>query len=236
MSDENLVVIVGAGPGLGGAVAAAFAHGGARVVLLARDEQRLRALAEETGAAGWVSADVTDERALRDAFATIRERYGYPGVLVHNPSVAYEAPPTRTPVAELHNGLALAAGSLLIAIQEVAGAMRAAHSGTILVTGSGTALTGSTWSAGLAAQKAAVRNLTLSAAAELEPEGIHVATITINGLLNTPGFEPEHIAAEYVRLHQRARTLHDSARSAPSGNSGGTDAWRSEINWPNTAG
>lgn len=236
MSDEDLVLILGAGPGLGRAIGAAFARAGARVVLLARDEERLRALAEETGAAGWVSADASDEEALREALATIRERHGHPGVLVHNPSVAYEAPPTRTPVVELQNGLALAAGSLLIAIQEVAGAMQTARNGTILVTGSGAALTGSTWSAGLAAQKAAVRNLTLSAAAELEPDGIHVATVTINGLLGAPGFEPERIAAEYVRLHQYARTLRDGAASAPSGKSGRADAWRREINWPNTAG
>lgn len=236
MSDKNLVVLLGAGPGLGRAIAAAFAREGARVVLLARNEQRLHALADETGAAGYVSADAGDERALRDAFDTIRERFGDPGVLVHNPSVAYEAPPTRTPAAELANGFALAAGSLLVAIHEVAGSMRAARSGTILVTGSGASRSGSTWSAGLAAQKAAVRNLTLSAAAELEPDGIHVATITINGMLGTPGFEPDEIAAEYVRLHQQAMTLGDGAVPAPRENSGGTDTWRSEINWPKNAG
>lgn len=235
MSDEELVVLLGAGPGLGRAISAAFARDGARVVLLARDEQRLRELAEETGAAGWVSADVRDERALRAAFAAIRERHGNPSVLVHNPSVAYEAPPTSTPLAELKNGLLLAAGSLLVAIQEVAGTMRAARSGTILVTGSGAARTGSTWSASLAAQKAAVRNLTLSAADELGPDGIHVATITINGLLGSPGFEPEQIAAEYVRLHQHARTFHNGAASFPPEHSGGTDAWSTEINWPKKA-
>lgn len=236
MSDEDLVVILGAGPGLGRAIGSAFAHEGARVVLLARDEQRLRTLAEEIGAAGYVSVDAGDEHALRDAFATIRDRFGDPGVLVHNPSVAYEAPPTRTPVAELYNGFALAAGSLLVAIQELAGAMRAAHTGTILVTGSGAALRGSTWSAALAAQKSAVRNLTLSAAAELEPDGVHVAIVTINGTLGSPGFEPEQIAAEYVRLHQHARMLHSGAAPASRVNSGETDAWRAEINWPKKAG
>lgn len=236
MSDENLVVLLGAGPGLGRALGTAFARESTRVVLLARNEQRLRTLADETGAAGYVSADAGDESALRDAFATIRARFGDPGVLVHNPSVAYEAPPTRTPAAELASGFALAAGSLLVSIQEVAGSMRAARSGTILVTGSGAARSGSTWSAGLAAQKAAVRNLTLSAAAELEPDGIHVATITINGILGTPGFEPDEIAAEYVRLHQQALALGHDTASAPRENSGGTDTWRSEINWPKRTG
>ncbi len=235
MSDEDLVVILGAGPGLGRAVGTAFAQDGARVVLLARDEQRLRALAEQTGAAGWVSVDARDEPALRAAFAAIRERYGDPTVLVHNPSIAYEAPPTTTPLAELEEGLRLAAGSLLVAVQEVAGAMRTARNGTILVTGSGAALTGSTWSASLAVQKAAVRNLALSAADELGPDGIHVATITINGLLGSPGFEPEQIAAEYVRLHQYARTLRNGATAAPQEDTRGAAGWSSEINWPKKA-
>lgn len=232
MPDQDLVVVLGAGPGLGRAISAAFARDRARVVLLARDEDRLSALADETGAAGYVSADASDEPALRAAFATIRERFGDPDVLVHNPSIAFEAPPTRTPAAELAKGFALAAGSLLVAIQEVAGAMRDAGRGTILVTGSGASRTGSTWSAGLAAQKAAVRNLTLSAAAELEPDGVHVATVTINGLLGSPGFEPDEIAAEYVRLHRMARSRGDGAASAPNRNSGEADAWRAEIDWP----
>jgi NAD(P)-dependent dehydrogenase (short-subunit alcohol dehydrogenase family) len=212
----DLVVIVGAGPGLGRAVGRAFADAGAHVALLARDAARLDAMSAELDAATGVPVDVTDEAALRGAFASIRAELGDPTVLVHNPSAAYEATATATPLDVLLDGFALAAGSLLVAAQEVAPAMRRAGQGTILVTGSVAATTGSTWSAALAAQKAAVRNLTLSLAAELGPAGVRVATITIAGTLGTPGFEVDRIAAEYVRLATGDRT-------AP---------WTVDVPWP----
>jgi NAD(P)-dependent dehydrogenase (short-subunit alcohol dehydrogenase family) len=213
---HELVVIVGAGPGLGRALGRAFADAGAHVALLARDKARLDAMSAELGAATGVPVDVTDEAALRSAFASIRAELGDPTVLVHNPSVAYEATATGTPPDVLLDGFVLAAGSLLVAAQEVVPAMRRAGQGTILVTGSVAAITGSTWSAALAAQKAAVRNLTLSLAAELGAAGVRVATITIAGTLGTPGFEVDRIAAEYVRLATGDRT-------AP---------WTVDVPWP----
>ena len=211
----DLVVVVGAGPGLGRAIGHAFVERAAQVVLIARDERRLAEIADAVGAA-YVPVDVTDEPALRAAFATIRNRHGDPTVLVHNPSIAFEAPATETPLEALMAGFRLAAGSLLVAAQEVVPAMRGAGRGTILVTGNVTAVTGSTWSAALAAQKAAARNLALSLAAELAATGIRVATVTINGTLGRPGFEPWRIAEVYADLV-----------SAPA-----TTDWKPEVHWP----
>jgi short-subunit dehydrogenase len=102
---------------------------------------------------------------------------------------------------------------LLVAAQEVAPAMRAARAGTILATGSSIANVGSTNSAGLAVQKAAVRSLTRSLAAELRSEGVHVATVTIYGTIaaGTP-FDADRIADTYWRVH----------REPP-------DSWRVEV-------
>lgn len=195
----DVVVVIGAGPGLGQAIGQAFVQHGDQVVLIARNEKRLRETAVAVGGID-IPVDVTDEPALRAAFATIRSRYGDPTVLVHNPSLAVAAPATETPLEALLSGFRLAAGSLLVAAQEVAPAMREAGRGTILVTGNSAALTGSTWSAALAAQKAAARNLAMSLAAELGPAGVRVVTITINGVLGRPGFELPRIAATYVEL------------------------------------
>lgn len=192
-------MVIGAGPGLGQAIGQAFVQHGDQVVLIARNEKRLRETAVAVGGID-MPVDVTDEPALRAAFATIRSRYGDPTVLVHNPSLAVAAPATETPLDALLSGFRLAAGSLLVAAQEVAPAMREAGRGTILVTGNSAALTGSTWSAALAAQKAAARNLAMSLAAELGPAGVRVVTITINGVLGQPGFELPRIAATYVGL------------------------------------
>lgn len=226
MSNPEVVVVLGAGPGLGAAIATAFARLPATVVLLARNRTRLDelagSLADRTGApVHGVVADAADEASLREAFAEVRRRHGDPTVLVHNPSIAVEAPPTRTSLPDLMDGVRLTAGSLLVAAHEVVPAMRAAGRGTILVTGSGAATTGSTWSAGLGVQKAAVRNLSLSLAQELARDGINVSTVTIRGLLGTAGMEPDRIAEEYVRLH----ALTDQPPTQ----------WQRELDWTGSA-
>jgi NADP-dependent 3-hydroxy acid dehydrogenase YdfG len=217
-----VVVVLGAGSGLGRAIGKAFAEYGAKVVLMARNYGRLERISAEIGAAGIAAVDATDEIALRSAFNTVRESLGHPSVLVHNPSIAIEEPATRTSRSDLMAGFKLAPGSLLVAAQEIAPAMRHAGRGTILVTGNAAGLTGSTWSAALAAQKAAVRNLAFSLAAELGPDGVHVTTITIAGILGSPGFEHDRIAAEYVRL----ATLDEAALHAAG------LTWPTEVTWP----
>ena len=234
----EVAVILGAGPGLGRAVALALASSGTPVALMARSADRLAALADEvakgvsrevsrgtsgkaSGAGGAaalpVAVDLADEAALRDAFAAVRERLGDPTVVVHNPSVTIEAPATATPYDGLMQAFRTSVGSLLVAAQEVAPAMRAAGRGTIVVTGSQAALVGSTWSAAVGVQKAAVRNLVLSLAAELGPAGVHVATVTVMGVLGRPGFEVEAIAAEYSAVVAEA--------------DGPPDRWRTEVVW-----
>jgi NAD(P)-dependent dehydrogenase (short-subunit alcohol dehydrogenase family) len=60
--------------------------------------------------------------------------------------------------------------------------------------------------AGLGVAKAGLRNLAYSAAAELAPDGVHVTTVTIRGILKAgTAFDPELIAEHYWRLHQQGR-------------------------------
>ena len=68
---------------------------------------------------------------------------------------------------------------------------------------------------GLGVGKAAMRNYVLSLAKECQPLGIHVATVTICGMVKagTP-FDPDLIAAEFWRLYQQD-----------------ADAWEAEVLW-----
>ena len=76
----------------------------------------------------------------------------------------------------------------------------------MLFTGGGLALNPWPQAAALAVGKAGLRNLVYSLAAELEPAGIHVATVTIAGMVQ-PGteFDPERIADVYWQLHSEPR-------------------------------
>jgi short-subunit dehydrogenase len=90
----------------------------------------------------------------------------------------------------------------LVAAQQVIPHMKAQRQGTILFTGGGLALQPHPKYASIAVGKAGIRNLSFSLAAELESAGIHVATVTIAGIVR-PGtaLDPDRIAEEYWRLH-----------------------------------
>jgi NAD(P)-dependent dehydrogenase (short-subunit alcohol dehydrogenase family) len=203
---SETVVVVGAGPGLGLAIARRFAREGATVALLARNRQRLAGMVEELRGADGTGhafvADAGEPNELRSALAAVRDTLGNPTVLVHHVSVPVPGLPTEMDYDEFARGLAAGVGGLLVAAQELAPAMRAEGRGTVLVTGSGVALRPSAAYAGIAVQKAGVRSLALTLAQELGPHGIHVATVTVNGLIQ-PGtfYDPDRIAEEFWTLY-----------------------------------
>jgi len=199
--------VVGAGPGLGMAVARRFAREGYRPVLLARRPERLDLAGLATGGGDPVAVgvDVTDELSLRAAFAQVRDQVGHVEVLVYNVSTFLGGAVTEIGYDSFVRGLLAGIAGALVAAQEVVPAMRAAGRGTVLVTGGGTATEPSVTAAGLAVQKAGIRSLALSLAAELAPTGVHVATVTIRGTIaaGTP-FDPDLIAETYWQLHLRS--------------------------------
>lgn len=207
---QPILTVVGAGPGVGLAVARKFAHEGFRVALVARRADALAEYTAEFGKAGFeahgFAADAADEHSLRTAFAAIKEKLGAPSVLVYNAAVMKRAPPSQLRADDLVHDFRVNVAGALISAQAVADDMKAAGSGTILLTGGGLALTPMPAVASLGIGKAAIRNLTSSLAGEFEPAGIHVATVTICGFVK-PGthFDPDQIAEAYWTLHAQEK-------------------------------
>lgn len=180
-----VIIIAGAGSGVGAATARRFAAAGYDIGLLARDADRLRSLADELGRdgtnVGWAAADLADAEALDAALSEMGERTGRVDVLLHNASVWRGVKASELTAAQLQADLAVGAASLLTAVQAVLPVLRRQHTGTILATGGGTADRPDVAAASLGVQKAALRNLVQVLAAELAGEGIHVATVTVRG-------------------------------------------------------
>jgi short-subunit dehydrogenase len=82
------LLLIGAGPGLGAAVARRFAVGGYRVTLVARSAGGLSDLADslsDTGSdIGTIEADASDPEGLRVRMTQFYREDGAPGIVIYN--------------------------------------------------------------------------------------------------------------------------------------------------------
>jgi short-subunit dehydrogenase len=200
--DGRHLLLVGAGPGLGMAVARRFAVGGYRVTLVARSPDRLRALAGAlagTGATiGTVAADAGDPDGLGARMGELYAGDGAPGVIVYNAVLGAPDRLLSSTAAHLQAAYCVDVIGAIVVAQVAAPAMRAAGSGTILVTGGGFADHPIPALATVSLGKAALRSAATMLGADLEPDGIRVATLTIAGQIAAgTAFDPERIAERY---------------------------------------
>lgn len=205
---KPVCLIVGAGPGIGLSVAIAFAREGYDLALAARRTDKLammRGPIEKAGAKVQLyTADAGDEASLRGLFTRVRRDLGDPDVVVYNPASHAAGKPTSLKTSAVTADFQVNAMGALICAQEAAPAMMSRGRGTILLTGGGFAHEPAANYASLSLGKAALRNLTFSLAQELGAHGIHVATVTVYGFVQSgTHFDPARIAEAYLRLHKQ---------------------------------
>jgi NAD(P)-dependent dehydrogenase (short-subunit alcohol dehydrogenase family) len=202
-------LVVGAGPGIGQAVALGFAREGYDVALAARSPERLRTLRpalEKAGAASRAyAADAGDEASLRALFAAVRKDFGDPEVVVYNPAAHGLGKPTTLDTGRLLDDFRVNVAGALVCAREAAPAMKVKGRGTILLTGGGFAHEPAANYASLSLGKAALRSLAFTLAQELGAHGIHVATVTVYGFVQSgTHFDPGRIADAFLQLHRQS--------------------------------
>jgi short-subunit dehydrogenase len=175
---DAVVVITGASSGIGAATARAAARAGARVVLAARREERIRDLAAELGGGAIaMRCDVTD-RAQVDALAQAAlDAFGRIDVLVNNAGQGFQADIERIDLDDLRAVLELNLVAPLAMMQAVLPAMRAQGAGAIVNVSSGTTFADVPGTGGYVASKIALERLSAIARAELEGTGVVVSTL-----------------------------------------------------------
>ncbi|WP_039799930.1 SDR family NAD(P)-dependent oxidoreductase [Nocardia araoensis] len=192
-----VLLVLGAGPGVGLSVARLFAADGFTAVLACRLPEEAEPLAEQLREEGFdaqgVGVDLRDAADVARVVAGVGERHGRIDVLHFNPSVFREADPLRLSLAELLEDVTVGAGALLPAVQAARPFL--SEGARVLVTGSAAADKPWHRAASLGVQKAAVRNLVTSVDATLAPEGIRAVAVQINGVLGEGAFTRERVAA-----------------------------------------
>jgi NAD(P)-dependent dehydrogenase (short-subunit alcohol dehydrogenase family) len=200
------VVVVGAGPGLGTAIARRFGVEGMAVGLVSRSADSVNAARTELARSGvravGVTADAAQERQLTGALDALAEQLGPPGTVVYNAGlIQHDRPGDLTPEQHQAAYAVNVLGALTAAVH-VAPGMTAAGGGAILITGGMPEPDPEVTSLSLG--KAGVRALTALLARQYGPAGIHVATVTVADAVQPGGrFDPHRIADQYWRLYDQ---------------------------------
>jgi uncharacterized protein len=197
-AERRVAVVTGASSGIGAEVARGLAARGTLCVLLARREERLRALAEEIGGEA-ARCDVADRAGVEEVAARVLERHPRVHVLVNNAGIPartsfLDGDPERIEAAIRTNylggiwclraflpGLRAGAPSDVVNVVSVAGVVALPHSGPY------------------AASKHAQLAFSRATAAELRRERIRVHTVK-PGFAETEGFPQSWLPGPARRL------------------------------------
>jgi NAD(P)-dependent dehydrogenase (short-subunit alcohol dehydrogenase family) len=221
--------VIGAGDGLGAAIARAFAAEGLILCVSrrARHADQLESLAasirEAGGEAHAFGLDARSEEEVAALVDKIEREIAPLEVVVFNIGANVRFPIVETTTRVYTKVWEMAALAGFIAGREAARVMTPRGRGTILFTGATASVRGGSGFSGFSGAKHALRALAQSMARELGPSGIHVAHVVIDGAIDgafirsiTPDaaerlardeiLQPEEIAKNYVWLYRQHRS------------------------------
>ena len=153
----------------------------------------------DTGAEiGTIEADASDPEGLGARLAVLYRGERAPGVIIYNAVMGAPDQLLSATVDHLQAAYAVDVISAIVVAQVAAPAMKAAGFGTMIVTGGGFADHPIPTLATVSLGKAALRSAATMLGADLEPDGIRVATLTIAGqIVAGTAFDPARIAERY---------------------------------------
>jgi NAD(P)-dependent dehydrogenase (short-subunit alcohol dehydrogenase family) len=188
-SQRPVAVVVGVGPGLGAALSHRFAKE-YRVALVARSEDYLKQLAGEISAGGGealpVPANVASAEEIARAFEKIRRELDAPEALLYNAAMRPFGRLMETKPSTFENTWRVSTFGAFLCAQEVVPKMLERGHGVILFTGATAGVKPFPTSAAFGPAKFALRGLAQVMARDLQPQGIHVAYINVDGAIDTP--------------------------------------------------
>ena len=222
-------LIVGAGDGVGSAIARAFAKEGLAVCITrrARNLQPLEAVVAairaDGGEAHAFGVDARMEAEMIALIDRIESDIGPLQVVVFNIGANVRFPVVETTAQVYSKVWEMAALAGFFTAREAARVMTPRGKGTILFTGATASTRGGAGFSAFAGAKAALRQLAQSLAREIGPKGIHVAHVVVDGMIDgtfarsiAPDIQtlldedailkPDEIARNYVWLHNQQRS------------------------------
>jgi NAD(P)-dependent dehydrogenase (short-subunit alcohol dehydrogenase family) len=174
---RRIVVVTGAGHGIGRASARRFASEGGEVIVVDIDpaaaEDTVRLIGEDGGTAHAVEADVSDEAAVTELARRIETRHERVDVIHNNAGRMRAGVITEATVEEWDRTFAVNVRSVFLVCRALIPLMRR-HGGAIVNTASTSGLVGEAGIPAYNASKAAIVNLTRQLAADYTRDRIRV--------------------------------------------------------------
>lgn len=217
-------LISGVGPGLGAALVRKFAVEGCDVAMFARSLDYMKELAAEVGGETGsrllpVAVDVTQPDDLAAGFETVRGELGPVDILVnHASNASWKGLLDLTPDEFDLAWRVSVRGAFLCSRQAVPDMLRRGG-GAVIFTGATSGVRGRAGALAFSSAKFGVRGLADSMAREFWPQGIHVAHVVVDGIIDTPrvraefgladdepALAPKAIAESYWNLIQQDRS------------------------------
>jgi 3-oxoacyl-[acyl-carrier protein] reductase len=186
---EKVAVVTGASQGIGRETALALAEAGAKVAVLARNEEKLVALVNDIVGAGGeafaVKMDVAELEQVKAGFKQIIERFGRLDILVNNAAVTRDGLAMRMKQEDWEFVVRTNLTGAHWCIQQVLPVMMKARTGRIINISSVVAQSGNAGQANYVAAKAGLIGLTKAVAIEIASRGITVNAVA-PGFIETP--------------------------------------------------
>jgi NAD(P)-dependent dehydrogenase (short-subunit alcohol dehydrogenase family) len=217
----SVLLVAGAGDGLGRAIAARFVREGYAAALVARDLPKLEALAAEVGGHAF-AADLSREGEVLSLYERVERTLGPIDVVAFVAATRIIGPFTEITFDDFERVWRQGCASGFLVAREAARRMLPRGRGTILFTGASGSLRGNPSFAAFAAAKGGLRFMAQSMARELGPKGLHVATVLVDGAIDSAmmwrdyrermeklgvdgAVHPAAVAEAYWQLHRQPR-------------------------------
>ncbi len=203
---QKVVLIVGAGSGLSASLARAFNSKGMKIVLAARNIDKLDSLKKEIDALVF-KCDSTENKSVQNLFLQTDSIIGTPEIVIYNPSLRIVKPFIEYDADEMLQSIKVNSyGAFLVAHESVKRMLKIGK-GNIFFTGSSASVKGFAKSASFAIGKFGLRGLAQSLARELHPQNIHIGHFVIDGGIgkepvgNYQMIHPDEIAKQYLNFY-----------------------------------
>jgi NAD(P)-dependent dehydrogenase (short-subunit alcohol dehydrogenase family) len=175
---KPLVLVAGAGAGLGQSLLARFEQGGFTAVGLGRT-------CPAAPVGQFHELDLADETAVPQILSEVIAEHGPPKVVIHNTAELVIAPFAETRLDDYRNTWGSMVQSAILVAQSTIQPMVHAGGGAFIVSGATASLRGGAKFSAFASAKFALRGFTQSLAREFQPAGVHVCHAILDGIIDT---------------------------------------------------